>query len=255
MAEGKVHSVGDISQTRKIVSAPAQPSPSLYTGRTPWLVRHAWLGYLLFVLGAIGFFVTAWQVKTSGPLTQWDMPIAQALHLWASVQPHWLFLVMGGLSVFGREGVGLILLALGVTWIKHDMRRELGWVLVGTPIGELLYQMAHLLVPRQRPPFQLVGEVLNYSFPSGHAATNILLVWLILYLLFPRIRSRFWRVFWSVALIGTLVAELFSRMYLGMHFLTDIVAGVCIGLSWGGLIYTILEQYYWRKHQKELGQV
>lgn len=246
--------MGDFTQTHKIVSAPVQPSPSLYTGGTPWLVQHAWLGYLLFVFGAIGFSVTAWQVKTNGPLMQWDVPIAQALGSWARAQPYWLFLVMGGLSGLGREGAALIMLALGVTWIKQEMRRELGWLLLGTPIGELLYQMAHYLVPRHRPPLQIVREVLNYSFPSGHATASILLGWLILYLLFPRIRSRFWRVFWSVVLIGTVVAEFFSRMYLGMHYLTDIVAGICIGLSWGGLIYTILEQYYWRKHQKELGQ-
>ncbi len=254
MAEGKANSVEGFSQTRKIVSASGQPSPSLYTGGTPWLVRHAWFGYLLFVFGAIGFFVTAWQVKTNGPLMQRDMPIAQALGAWARAQPYWLFLMMGGLSGLGRDGVGLILLTLGVTWIKYEMRRELGWLLLGTPSGELLYQMAHDLVPRHCPPYQIVGEVINNSFPSGHATASILLGWLILYLLIPRIRSRFWRVFWSVVLIGVLVAVFLSRMYLGLHYLTDIVAGVFIGLSWGGLIYTILEQYYWPKHKKELGQ-
>jgi undecaprenyl-diphosphatase len=223
---------------------------SLYTGETPFLVKYPWVGYLLFVLGGLGFVLIAWQVKTAGPLTRWDMPFATWMDGWARSQSFGLILLMKALSLFGRDGVGLILIVLLVIWVRHSMHRELGWLLLGVPIGELLYQVAGGFVNRPRPPFKTFEEILGYGFPSGHAATNILLVWLILALLFPRIRSKARRTFWSVVALVVLFGVLFSRLFLGLHYLTDMAAGMLLGLSWGGLVYTSLELYAWRRRMQ-----
>lgn len=242
-------SVQSGQQARPVQPARKAP-PTLYTDATPFLVKHPRIGYLIAVICAIGFFLIAWQVKINGPLTQWDEPFAAWMDQWARSQPFVVVLPMKVLSLLGRDGAGLILVALAVAWIAKGMRRPLGWLLLGTPMGELLYQEAGKLVNRPRPPYKTFEEILGYGFPSGHAATNILLAWLIIALIFPQIRSKFWRIFWSIIVILTVIGILFSRLFLGLHYMTDLFAGALLGTAWGGLVYTSLELYYWRKKDK-----
>jgi undecaprenyl-diphosphatase len=86
--------------------------------------------------------------------------------------------------------------------------------------------------------------------------TTMLLYGLILYLLLPRLKSRRWRLLAAVdaALIVLLVG--FSRLYMGDHFPTDVLAGYAFGLAWGALVYTSLEllQLRWRARRSWAGR-
>jgi undecaprenyl-diphosphatase len=84
------------------------------------------------------------------------------------------------------------------------------------------------------------------GFPSGHAATAVVLYGLIAYLLMPYLPSRGWRVF--AFLVAGLLALLigYSRIYMGNHFPTDVIAGYAVGLAWFGLATTTVETLAWR---------
>ena len=238
-------SVTHTSSLSSASDAQAQ-SAAAAQAQAPYLVRHAWVGYLLFVLSAAGFGVLIWQVKSDGALTHNDLPLARAIYQWAKQQPLPLVLFMRFLSAAGRDGLGLFVLLLCAGYIKHKARRELGFALVGVLGGEVWFQLFASLIARQRPEFKDPFEkLIGYGFPSGHSTTSLLLAGMILYLLLPHIRSPFYR--WGLILfnVGLVLLISFSRLFLGLHYLTDIFGGYLLGLAWGGLAFTSIDLWFW----------
>jgi membrane-associated phospholipid phosphatase len=228
-----------------------RPSPEPLFPRPPFLARNPWVGFLIFIVATIGFLIVTQQVVTHGPLTRWDQPVAVAVFNWAKQQPASVVLYMRFFSAYGRDGVALIALVLTVGWVRRKARRELWMLFFGVLGGELWFQVISNFVLRPRPSFKDPFETLiGAGFPSGHAATNVLLGWMVLYLLWPHIHSaarRFWLTF---AVVFIIASVLFSRMFLGLHWPTDIIGGVLLGFAWGGLIYTITDLHFFREQKQ-----
>ena len=93
---------------------------------------------------------------------------------------------------------------------------------------------------------RLIPET-SFSFPSGHALGSIVLYGAIAYLLSRQVPKKS-RLFYGIA-IGIVTAIGFSRLYLGVHWPTDILAGYGIGFLWL-ITCTILLQFYDRKVSK-----
>jgi undecaprenyl-diphosphatase len=89
--------------------------------------------------------------------------------------------------------------------------------------------------PRPNPPAQLVSAS-GFSFPSGHSASSLvgfgLLAWLTCMLTNDR---AIWATVWTAAGMGT-VAVGISRVYLGVHYPTDVLGGWALGLTWLAVI-------------------
>ncbi len=232
----------------KVLAYPSSPEPLLV--RAPFLARHPWVGFAIFIIFGIVYAIISWQVIIHGPLTQWDQPLAVSIFQWAKRQPAWLVFYMRFFSAYGRDGVALIALVLTIGWVRRKARRELWMLFFGVLGGELWFQILGNLVNRPRPSFKDPFEkLIGAGFPSGHAVTNVLLGWMICYLLYPHIRSAAKRFWLTVAVIFVIASVLFSRMFLGLHYLTDILGGITLGLAWGGLVYTITDLHFFREQK------
>jgi membrane-associated phospholipid phosphatase len=157
--------------------------------------------------------------------------------------------VMRGASIIGGTVVvTLICLILGaIFWVRQQ--RVYFTALAITAIGGIgLNLLIKQLFDRQRPQlWQLTtGELNTSSFPSGHAMLSVVIYGFIGYLLAHHFRR--WR-WWIVSLIiGLTILIGFSRLYLGVHWFTDIVAGQAAGLTW--LMACLLNlEIYRRYHQ------
>jgi len=157
--------------------------------------------------------------------------------------------VMRGASIIGGTVVvTLICLILGaIFWVRQQ--RVYFTTLAITAIGGIgLNLLIKQLFDRQRPQlWQLTtGELNTSSFPSGHAMLSVVIYGFIGYLLAHHFRR--WR-WWIVSLIIVLIVLIgFSRVYLGVHWFTDIVAGQAAGLTW--LMACLLNlEIYRRYHQ------
>lgn len=125
----------------------------------------------------------------------------------------------------------LILTAI-IDYVRRRSR-EVFLFVAAIGLGQLaLANALKLIVRRDRPPdLQHLVVVHGYSFPSGHA-TAAASVWLAIALVFGRDRSKLTRALLAgaAALIAISVAT--SRALLGVHWLTDVIAGLALGWGW-----------------------
>lgn len=212
----------------------------------PLLARRPWVGILISVLGALIFLLLAYEVKTNGILVSQDNPIAQALHFQAR-HGSWVVLgIMWFFSALGQEGIVLFMLALTVIWIIQKRWRELTMMIFGVGGGEMLFQTLGAIVNRHRPVFSdPLEKLLGPGFPSGHTTTSIIMFGLMLYVLWPRIRTPLMKLVGILLVILVVGMIGLGRMYIGDHYLTDILSGVAAGIAWGAAVFTAVEVAYW----------
>jgi undecaprenyl-diphosphatase len=213
------------------------------------------LGALLPVAGAWLFFVLAGEVG-EGETRALDERLLLALRNPADVTdplgPPWLEEVGRDLTALGGVAV-LLLLTVGVAgglYLQRQVHAAL-LVLGATGGGVLLGLAAKALVARPRP--QLVPHlsyVTTASFPSGHSMLSAV-VYLTLGALLARLTGRWrYRLFvLGYALLLTFLVGV-SRVYLGVHYPTDVLAGWSLGLAWA-TVCSLLARWLQRRGQVE----
>ncbi len=147
---------------------------------------------------------------------------------------HTFVSVLRAFTEFGSgEWIGVVLFfaVLYFVWKRHWP--SLMTLVVAVPGGMLLNELVKVLVHRHRPfvegPFV---DWSGYSFASGHTIGATLLYGQLLLFILPVLKARHWRVLsiFSAALLVALVG--FSRIALGAHFLTDVLAAIIFGILW-----------------------
>ena len=96
----------------------------------------------------------------------------------------------------------------------------------------LLMSILKRLIQRQRPPDPLVEGITNYSFPSGHAFMSVAFYGLLIWFASVYISNKWMRRLVIAFLLLVIAAIGFSRIYLRVHYATDVIAGICIGFVW-----------------------
>jgi undecaprenyl-diphosphatase len=124
----------------------------------------------------------------------------------------------------------MLLLAIGTgVWFYTRGGRSIAGVVVAAPaVGALLSPVVKALFQRVRPAGALLLNERTYSFPSGHAATSAAVVVTLCYVL-ARERVISWR---TAILVGGTIPLLvgLTRLYLDVHWTTDVVGGWAVGL-------------------------
>jgi membrane-associated phospholipid phosphatase len=85
---------------------------------------------------------------------------------------------------------------------------------------------------RPRPEIPLLYKVQGYSFPSGHALIGVAFYGLLIYIAWNEIKNKWWRVVTITALFSLILLISFSRIYLRVHYTSDVMAGLAMGFIW-----------------------
>jgi len=95
----------------------------------------------------------------------------------------------------------------------------------------LMFGLKHLF-DRNRPLIPLLKEAGGFSFPSGHALMSVTFYGLLIYIVFKGFKNK--PLKWTlIALLLLLILVIgFSRIYLRVHYASDVIAGFCVGLLW-----------------------
>jgi membrane-associated phospholipid phosphatase len=137
--------------------------------------------------------------------------------------------------------LAVTLLAVGILW-RRRKRTDAVFIALAFLGAQVLSNGMKLGFQRERPFFaDPLATESTYSFPSGHALVSLAVYGSIALVLAQRLRGRGGRL----AVLGTAAALVlaigFSRLYLGVHFLSDVLAGYAAGVAWLALLYLALE--------------
>jgi membrane-associated phospholipid phosphatase len=216
------------------------------------LARYPLVGIALSAIATFVFAILTVNVLTNGPLIQGDQAFIQALHQQAQAGPAYMVTLMKIGSSIGFYGIMALLVGFAIYWLVRREWREFSMLLLGAAGGQGLFDLIAALINRPRPHFTAPYEGLtNFSFPSGHTVSSVLLFGLLIYIFAPRIRSTAGRV--ALILLGLVVVVWisYSRLYLGSHYLTDVIGGAAMGIGWGALVYTALDVYWQRRRERQ----
>lgn len=151
----------------------------------------------------------------------------------------WLTQAMQSITELGSAWVivPLLVVVTGIVVTRSDARL-FAWVPVVSAAGAALLVLAvKLAIARPRPTIgEIVAAADGFSFPSGHSAQAVAtygaLAWVATRLAQGVPRWRFWG---PAAVLAALIG--FSRLYLGVHWLSDVVGGFTLGAAW--LVLTV----------------
>ena len=187
---------------------------------------------LAIVLVGIPFGLLLHQVTTDGPLTALDDSAAR----WLNVRVHDDDLAIALLQVVSFLGKPIFLaLAVGLPglWILRHGGRKLALFLAVTCIGGgIVDTLVKLAVGRPRPVLdQPITEAFNHSFPSGHSMGAVFCYGALAVVFGPMLGDGARRRAYAAVVVLCLAIG-FSRLALGVHFISDVVGGFVLGAAW-----------------------
>jgi membrane-associated phospholipid phosphatase len=147
-------------------------------------------------------------------------------------------------NLFGLFPVCAVVVTAIVLWhlFRREWREALAWVVIGTAtlaVPEIIKR----LVARPRPElWETLVHASGYSFPSGHAVASATFYPLLGWDVFRRRRAASRRAFTAGALFAIYVGV--GRLYLGVHWPTDVVAGWLLGFTQSGLVIAWLTRHW-----------
>jgi undecaprenyl-diphosphatase len=100
----------------------------------------------------------------------------------------------------------------------------------------LMFGLKHLF-GRPRPDLPLIFKADGLSFPSGHALFSVTFYGLIIYLIYKTVLNKTLKWILIIFLLLLVIIIGFTRVYLRVHYASDVVAGFCVGFMW--LVFTL----------------
>jgi undecaprenyl-diphosphatase len=196
------------------------------------LIGVRWRSLLMLLIGVylplqvFGLLaVEVWENEGGFP---WDVPILMAIHTTAQAQ---LDVFAATLTKFGSVSIVFpIVTAIGLVFLFSRKWRSLTYLLTVMLGSTIINRTAKEIMHRVRPHLweSFYPPHLDYAFPSGHAMTSMALVAALVILTWGSLWC------WPVLIIGSLfvVGIGWTRLYLGVHFPSDILAGWMVSVAW-----------------------
>ena len=150
-----------------------------------------------------------------------------------------------------KIGIGIVALFM-LAWLLLKRRDFAGGAMLALSIAlaNELYKILKDWFVRPRPDLEHLVQVESYSYPSGHALVGMVLYFTAAYLLIEGIQSKVAK--WFVALLAVVILLLIgaSRIFLQVHYLSDVLGGFALGFIWAVIwifFYHSFKQRYTKK--------
>lgn len=183
-------------------------------------------------------FLFAWlgREMLAGDTLRFDNAVRSWAHQFAS--PHMTQLMIA-VSLLGYSFLIFALIIAFMFFARLRWLRAAVWLAV-TMGGALLLDIAlKHAYHRQRPTAFFGTEPGSYSFPSGHALFSLCFYGVLAGLLSARIKSLLWRTIIWITAVTLIIAIGFSRIYLGVHYPSDVLAGYLAATVWVGTVIVL----------------
>lgn len=176
-------------------------------------------------------FVALGVAATRGATLAADQTIILVVHGWSTA---FLTVAMQGITELGAWYIAIPVCALqAVAYYRYDARLSAFALVLAIGSEPVVVEGFKLAFARPRPDVfaPLIIED-GFSYPSGHAAMATVAYGFSALLLIPRLRTTIGRVAVLSAAITLVLLVGLSRVYLGVHYPSDVVGGILLGLAW-----------------------
>ncbi|HEV2039001.1 MAG TPA: phosphatase PAP2 family protein [Casimicrobiaceae bacterium] len=205
---------------------------------------------IVFFAAVFLFVIIAVVVALSPAVTAIDGNVATWLHVRATPQ---VTDVMAAISLLGAPTTLTIVAAAGSLLLLHRRRYAEAALLSTVVIGGnfLNFCLKHL-IQRGRPVFDdPLFSLPTYSFPSGHAMASTVFYGLLAIYVSVSARQRYAAPLAIGAAVLMVALVSFSRVYLGLHYPSDVMGGLCEGIAW--LALSVIAWQHRRRREARLG--
>jgi len=186
--------------------------------------------WTLLLGGVSGFTLLAFAYERD-PLGSVDAEVAEWV---AASMPSWAeWLARMPSWIGGWIGITAIAIVFGVVLVRERAWVDLGFLLATFAGSQIVVALLKAWFDRSRPDLgSAVALPSSASFPSGHATAGVASLGAAAVLASERLSSRRARMWlWALVVTGGLAVGL-SRIVLNVHYVTDVLAGWCLGLAW-----------------------
>lgn len=200
--------------------------------------------FALFLGAAIGFGALADEVR-EGDTASVDQTILRSINERASPELDGVFLVVT--EIGGVIGISVITLAALIFLLVKRYYKQATIVFASVAGATLVNIVLKTMFARTRPDLweQLITET-SYSFPSGHAMLSSVVAAVLVAL--------FWRTRYRIAAIVAgllfMLSISFSRLYLGVHYPTDVLGGWLVGIAWVIIVVSMVDGWLFRRARR-----
>jgi undecaprenyl-diphosphatase len=184
-------------------------------------------------------FIVFFLLFSSGAILGLDSSVNGSLEAIRSPILNW---IMIAITYIMEESVVIILsiILIGILFFMKKIKAI--WMYIfSMGLGLVSESLIKTLVHRPRPLNILVHET-SFSFPSGHAMFSVIFFLFLLYIFRKDIKNKFLGGLFIFGNIFLILAIGFSRIYLGAHWISDVISGFALGLFWISLGFFVLRK-------------
>lgn len=135
--------------------------------------------------------------------------------------------------------LGIILsIFISLFFLKNNFNR--GFIMLGTLGEAALNSLIKVIIRRPRPAINPLVKETNFSFPSGHTMASTAFYMLILFFIWKSPLPKEIKIVITIFSILIVLGVAFSRIYLGVHYFSDVVAGICCSVA-----YVLILTYFY----------
>ena len=204
-------------------------------GGASWSARGRLVGAAAAFLTAFAALLVLVEVRWT-PLHRADLSTSDYLHGYARAH-HGFVVTLQVLSDIGSGWTATGVFAVVAAWLLWRRRIRLAAFAIATAVlSSPLNWLVKEAVRRLRPTFlDPVAHAPGFSFPSGHAQSAVVTVGILLVVFLPRVPSPARPVLVATAALWIAAIGL-ARIGLGVHYLSDVLAGYALGAAWLALM-------------------
>ena len=147
-------------------------------------------------------------------------------------------------KVITQFGGAIFLITLSIILLIVIKNKKIGILIwINLAISTIINQILKNIIQRPRPTeFRIINEN-GYSFPSGHSMASAAFYGFLIYLIYKKVKNKYlkWTLISLLSILIILIGA--SRVYLGVHYTSDVIAGILISTSYLIMFISIIKKY------------
>ncbi|NHC43079.1 phosphatase PAP2 family protein [Bacillus sp. MM2020_1] len=214
------------------------------------LKTHLLIAFIISLICVVGFALTSLFISDH-KIIDFDRDIIAAIQ---GLESPLLTNVMKFFTFVGSTPVVIVLIILLIIFLYKVLHHRLELILLISAIigSAVLNQILKQVFHRIRPNFHRLIDISGFSFPSGHAMNAFTVYVIISFLLWRHIPSKWGRSLLICISTVMILAIGISRIYLGVHYPSDIIGGYLASGFWLAVAIWFFQYYKEKRYNKKL---